>query len=177
MFFLCLTAHRLDIDSLELLRTGTVTDIRISNISSLVVTQSVQQKKIAPLIQVTKVSVSAYILCVKFHNVFQWKFTFSLIRVTTETNNTNFKRVFKILPPFLKWCSNFVASAETTNPWWDVPWAISHSSQLSRRFICYSDCLRFGRPRGRSSSPGRIKYFLFSTSSKMALGPTQPPIQ
>jgi hypothetical protein len=31
--------------------------------------------------------------------------------------------------------------------------------------------------RGRSSSPGRIKNFLFSTSSRLALGPTQPPTQ
>jgi hypothetical protein len=34
-----------------------------------------------------------------------------------------------------------------------------------------------GRPRGRSSSPGRVKNFLFSTSSRQALGSTQPPIQ
>jgi hypothetical protein len=40
-----------------------------------------------------------------------------------------------------------------------------------------SDCLRAGRPRSRSSSPGRVKNFLFSTSSRPALGPTQPPIQ
>jgi hypothetical protein len=32
-------------------------------------------------------------------------------------------------------------------------------------------------PRGRSSSPGRVKNFHFSTSSRPALGPTQPPIQ
>jgi hypothetical protein len=37
----------------------------------------------------------------------------------------------------------------------------------------HSDWLRGGRPRGRSSSPGRV----FSTSSRLALGPTQPPIQ
>jgi hypothetical protein len=41
----------------------------------------------------------------------------------------------------------------------------------------YSDWLRAGRPSGRSSSPGRVKNFLFSTSSRRALGPTQPPIQ
>jgi hypothetical protein len=29
----------------------------------------------------------------------------------------------------------------------------------------------------RSSSPGRVKNFLFSTSSRPALGSTQPPIQ
>jgi hypothetical protein len=40
-----------------------------------------------------------------------------------------------------------------------------------------SDWLRAGRPRSRSSSPSRVKNFLFSTSSRPALGPTQPPIQ
>jgi hypothetical protein len=34
-----------------------------------------------------------------------------------------------------------------------------------------------GRGVGRSSSPGRGKNFLFSTSSRPTLGPTQPPIQ
>jgi hypothetical protein len=34
-----------------------------------------------------------------------------------------------------------------------------------------------GRQRGRSSSPGRAKNFLFSMSSRPALGPTQSPIQ
>jgi hypothetical protein len=32
-------------------------------------------------------------------------------------------------------------------------------------------------PRSRSSSPGVVKNFLFSTSSRPALGSTQPPIQ
>jgi hypothetical protein len=41
----------------------------------------------------------------------------------------------------------------------------------------YSDWLRAGRPRGRSSSPGRVKNFLFSTSSRPVLWPIQPPIQ
>jgi hypothetical protein len=34
-----------------------------------------------------------------------------------------------------------------------------------------------GRPTGRSSSPGRGKIFLSSTSPRPVLGPTQPPIQ
>jgi hypothetical protein len=34
-----------------------------------------------------------------------------------------------------------------------------------------------GRSRDQSSSPGRVKNFLFSTSSITALGSTQPPIQ
>jgi hypothetical protein len=37
--------------------------------------------------------------------------------------------------------------------------------------------VRAGRPRGRSSSPGRVKNFLFSKSSRPNLGSTQPPIQ
>jgi hypothetical protein len=41
----------------------------------------------------------------------------------------------------------------------------------------YSDSLLAERPRGWSSSPCRIKNFLFSMSSWPALGPTQPPIQ
>jgi hypothetical protein len=36
------------------------------------------------------------------------------------------------------------------------------------------DWLRAGRQRGRSSSPGRVKNFFFSTSSRPPLGPTQP---
>jgi hypothetical protein len=41
----------------------------------------------------------------------------------------------------------------------------------------YSDWLRAARPRGRSSSPGRVQNFLFSTASRPALGSIQPPIQ
>jgi hypothetical protein len=41
----------------------------------------------------------------------------------------------------------------------------------------YSDWLRAGRPRGLSSSPNKIKNFLFSMSSRLVLGPSQPPIQ
>jgi hypothetical protein len=41
----------------------------------------------------------------------------------------------------------------------------------------YSDWLRAGRPRSRSSSPGRVKKVLSSTSSNPALGSTKPPTQ
>jgi hypothetical protein len=37
--------------------------------------------------------------------------------------------------------------------------------------------LRAGQPWGRSSSPCKAKNVLFSTSSRSALGPNQPPIQ
>jgi hypothetical protein len=41
----------------------------------------------------------------------------------------------------------------------------------------YSDWLWAGRPKGWSLSPGKIKNFLFLTSSRPAVGSTQPPIQ
>jgi hypothetical protein len=43
--------------------------------------------------------------------------------------------------------------------------------------IAQSVLLGVGRPRGRSSSPSRIKNFLFSLSSRPAMGPTQSPIR
>jgi hypothetical protein len=42
---------------------------------------------------------------------------------------------------------------------------------------CYSHWLEAGRLSGRSSSPTRVKNFLFSTTSRLAVGPTEPPIQ
>jgi hypothetical protein len=42
---------------------------------------------------------------------------------------------------------------------------------------CRQTVLRAGRPRGRCSSPGRVKNFLFFTSSRLALGSIQHPIQ
>jgi hypothetical protein len=41
----------------------------------------------------------------------------------------------------------------------------------------YSDWLQAGQPRSQSSSPGRVKNFLFSTASRLPPGPTQSPIQ
>jgi hypothetical protein len=43
--------------------------------------------------------------------------------------------------------------------------------------IRYNDCLRAGRPRGRSSGPGRVKNFLFSMLLRPAQRPTRVPIQ
>jgi hypothetical protein len=40
----------------------------------------------------------------------------------------------------------------------------------------YSYWLRAGRLRVQSSSPGKVKIFLFSTLASPALGPTQPPV-
>jgi hypothetical protein len=51
---------------------------------------------------------------------------------------------------------------------------------INFRFVIalrYSDWLQAGRPRGRSSIPGKVKNFFFSTSSRSNLGPIQPLIQ
>jgi hypothetical protein len=40
----------------------------------------------------------------------------------------------------------------------------------------YSDWLLVERPKGRSSSPGRVKNFIFSTTSRPAMGSTQHPM-
>jgi hypothetical protein len=48
---------------------------------------------------------------------------------------------------------------------------------MFRKRSWYSDWLRAGRQRGWGSSAGRVKNFLFSTSSRAGLGYTQPPIQ
>jgi hypothetical protein len=47
---------------------------------------------------------------------------------------------------------------------------------IARKRSRYRDWLQAGRLRVWSSSPGRDKNFLFSKSSRQALGPTQPPI-
>jgi hypothetical protein len=51
-----------------------------------------------------------------------------------------------------------------------VPYTSGYRSQ-------YSDWLRAGRPRGRSSGPGGGKNFHFCMSSRPSLGSMQPPIQ
>jgi hypothetical protein len=55
------------------------------------------------------------------------------------------------------------------------PWLIWVQSPGKRSH--YGDYLQAGRPRSRSSSSGKVKNFLFSTSSRPALGFIQPPIQ
>jgi hypothetical protein len=52
-----------------------------------------------------------------------------------------------------------------------------HVTYSRDKAVPCNDWLRAGRPRGRSLSPSRVKNFLFSTLSRPALGPTQPPIQ
>jgi hypothetical protein len=47
----------------------------------------------------------------------------------------------------------------------------------STRYLSwYSDWLQVGLPKGKRSSPGRVKNFHFCISFRPALGPTQPPI-
>jgi hypothetical protein len=45
-----------------------------------------------------------------------------------------------------------------------------------KKYSRYSDWQRAVRPRGRSSSPGRVENFRFSASSTPTLGPNQPLI-
>jgi hypothetical protein len=47
---------------------------------------------------------------------------------------------------------------------------ICERSEESGYRSLYSDWLRAGRPRDRSSSPGRVKNVFFSTSPRPALG-------
>jgi hypothetical protein len=56
-----------------------------------------------------------------------------------------------------------------SNLWRDI--ALSEEPGQHRR--C-SDWLRAGRPRGQSSSPGRVNNFLFSASSRPTVGFIQP---
>jgi hypothetical protein len=60
--------------------------------------------------------------------------------------------------------SIFVLVNNTLYPWTGIAQSVS-------------DWLRAGRQRGRSSSPGSVKNFLFSTSSRPAVGSTKFPIQ
>jgi hypothetical protein len=55
--------------------------------------------------------------------------------------------------------------------------SVQHKPEEPGQHSRYSDWLRAGRQWGWSPSPGRVMNFLFSTSSRPALGPTQPPIQ
>jgi hypothetical protein len=62
----------------------------------------------------------------------------------------------------------------------DRTWEWGYTIYLTNSCITSSldsDWLRAGQRRSRSSSPGRVKNFLYSASSRPALGPTQPPIK
>jgi hypothetical protein len=60
---------------------------------------------------------------------------------------------------------------------WERSTDIEKKDSVEKFCSRYSDWLGAGRPKGRSSSPDRVKNFLFSTSSRPALRSTQPPIQ
>jgi hypothetical protein len=78
------------------------------------------------------------------------------------------------------------AAVSTTNPTWSARTRTRAAAVGSQRLTAwatprprsrYSYWLRAGRPWCRSSSPGTIKNFLFSTSSRPTLGSTQPPVR
>jgi hypothetical protein len=63
---------------------------------------------------------------------------------------------------------------------WSCKFGSHHMLKIeSCKFMIMMSCpvLLYGRPRGWSSSPGRVKNFLFSASCIPALQPTQPHIQ
>jgi hypothetical protein len=70
-------------------------------------------------------------------------------------------------------CNNSEPHSEQRRMVWTEKYAYNYIV-LSRDS---PDWLRAGRLRGRGSSPGRVKNFHFSMSSRPALGSTQPPIQ
>jgi hypothetical protein len=57
-----------------------------------------------------------------------------------------------------------------------VLYMFEHCFVAATIFLSYYFRLRAGLLWDRSSSPGRVKIFLLSTTSKPILGPTQPPI-
>jgi hypothetical protein len=75
-------------------------------------------------------------------------------------------------PSFLGIQYNHILShASMSIPLFLAPWELREPSS-------YSDGLRAGRPGDLVSIPGKGKrFFSFSTASKPALGPTQPPTQ
>jgi hypothetical protein len=74
-------------------------------------------------------------------------------------------------------CGFSVCLTDGTTPLFHMSTSKQYLCLQNRQLSKYSDWLRAGRPRGRSSSPGRVKNFLFSTSSKPALESTQPRVQ
>jgi hypothetical protein len=104
-------------------------------------------------------------------------------------------RVFTLTPQVRSKHNNFTASNQKI--WWhsvDLRYSTLSSSDALILKI-YNDFMYKGSTKGRDSSvgiatgyglddggvgvpsPGRVKNFLFSTSSSPALGSTQPPIQ
>jgi hypothetical protein len=72
-------------------------------------------------------------------------------------------------------CEVEVFTTDGKNPSY-ICGSLHHAEELGY-LSRYSDWLRAGQQRGRSSSPGKVKNFLFSTSSRPVLWPTQPPVQ
>jgi hypothetical protein len=74
-----------------------------------------------------------------------------------------------------------IESEETRFPYALPPMFTAHVSifhiKEKRSRSQYINWLRAGRYRGPSSSPGRVKNYLFSTSSRLNVGLLQPPVQ
>jgi hypothetical protein len=93
----------------------------------------------------------------------EWSPLEKLLPAQTSGNSPSFKESEESVP----------SSQDSATGSYPEPDESTPHSFISR----YRDWLRAGRPRGRSSSPGRGKISFLSTSSRPVLGPTQPPIQ
>jgi hypothetical protein len=82
-----------------------------------------------------------------------------------RSQEAKFSLIFSMLLDYRKYASSCNLQSES----------MSRNMRFCR--LRYSNWLSAGRARRSSSSPGRVKNFLFSTSSRPALGSTQPPIQ
>jgi hypothetical protein len=85
-----------------------------------------------------------------------------------------FRNIWTILPGCLRVKELFIHGlCITEQPLRNYFWSQYYYNWVKSRSSQYSDLPWAGRPRGRSSSPGRGKIFLVSTSSRPVLGPTR----
>jgi hypothetical protein len=74
--------------------------------------------------------------------------------------------------------SPFLSPYKVRGLWWEcIDFHNDHHDERSRGSAVGNDWLLTGRPRSQSLSPGGVKNSIFSTLSRPALRPTQPPIQ
>jgi hypothetical protein len=111
-----------------------------------------------------------------------YKINMHCFRISQWANQLRWTRIAKRTITFSS-CKGFAAIG--LQPFEHYCWAecinigqqaFNLSAGLSSRKGRYSDWLWGGRPRCRSSDPGRWKIFLLSTS-RLVLGPTQSTIQ
>jgi hypothetical protein len=99
-------------------------------------------------------------------------YNFFVINANERKFHRSFYAKFALLPlATLNWVNKTVQRFAR----WNLDSTQTSCVNKTHHFKC--DWLRARWQRSRSSSPSRIKTFLFSMSSRPVLGPTQPPIQ